>query len=63
MGTVFFCFANLRRRLGIELLRCVWPMWCYWWIAVHFRFLASKALHCTLYHAEHFSFFVISVVD
>jgi len=32
-----------------------WPRWYYWCIAVHFRFLASKALHCTLYHGEHFS--------
>ena len=24
-------------------------------IAVYFRCFASKALHCTLYHAEHFS--------
>ena len=27
----------------------------YWCIAVYFRFLASKALHRTPYHAEHFS--------
>ena len=26
----------------------------HWCIAVYFRFLASKALHCALYHAEHF---------
>jgi len=32
-----------------------WTRWCYWCIAVYFRFLASKALHRTLYHAEHFS--------
>ena len=33
-----------------------WP-WLYdRCIAVHVRFLASKALHYTLYHAEHFSF-------
>ena len=24
-----------------------------WYIAVSFQFLACKALHCTLYHAEH----------
>ena len=33
-----------------------WTRWCYWCIAVYFRFLASKTRHCTLYHAEHFSF-------
>ena len=33
-----------------------WTRWFYWCIAVYFRFLASMALHCTLYHAEHFSF-------
>ena len=33
-----------------------WTRWYYWWIVVYFRFLASKAVHCTLYHAEHFSF-------
>ena len=32
-----------------------WTRWYYWCIAVYFRFLASKALHYTLYHAEHFS--------
>ena len=33
-----------------------WTSWYYWCIAVDFRFLASKALHCTRYPAEHFSF-------
>ena len=33
-----------------------WTRWYCWCIAVYFRFLASKALHCTLYHVEHFSF-------
>ena len=33
-----------------------WTRWCYWCIAVSFKFLAFKALHCTLYSAEHFSF-------
>ena len=33
-----------------------WPRWHYWCIVVYFRFLASKALHCTLYRAEHFIF-------
>ena len=28
----------------------------YWCIAVQFEFLASKALHCTMYHAEHLAF-------
>jgi hypothetical protein len=32
-----------------------WTRWYYWCIAVYFRFLASKALHRTLYHPEHFS--------
>ena len=30
-----------------------WYCWCF---AVYFRFLASQALHCVLYHAEHFHF-------
>ena len=33
-----------------------WKRGYYWCIAVYFRFLASKALYCTLYQAEHFSF-------
>ena len=32
-----------------------WTRWYHWCIAVYFRFLASKALNCTLYHAEQFS--------
>ena len=32
-----------------------WIRWYYWCIAVYFRILAFKALHRTLYHAEHFS--------
>ena len=27
--------------------------YCCWYIAVYFKFLAWKALHCTLYHANH----------
>ena len=37
-------------------LSCVfagWTRYCCWFIAVYFKFLAWKALHCTLYHAEH----------
>ena len=32
-----------------------WTRWYRWCIAVYLRSLASKALHRTLYHAEHFS--------
>ena len=38
---------------------CAFAGWtsCYYWcIAVYFSFVASKALHRTLYHAEHFRF-------
>ena len=38
-----------------------WTRYCYCCIAVYFKLLASKALHCTLYHAEHF--FAISAMD
>jgi len=34
----------------------------YWWMAVYCRFLASKALHCTLHRAEHLVF-AISAMD
>ena len=33
-----------------------WTRWYHWCIAVNFRFLASEALHRTMYRAEHFSF-------
>jgi len=33
-----------------------WTRWYYWCIVVYFRFLATKALLCTLCHAKHFSF-------
>ena len=38
-----------------------WTRWYRWCIAVYFRFFASKALHCTLYDADHF--FAISAMD
>ena len=53
-GTVTFHFPNFLRRLDIEVLLCA----C--WLdkvllLVHCcAFLAWMALHCTLYHAEHF---------
>ena len=40
-------------------LSCVfadWTRYCCWCIAVYFEFLAWKALHCTLYHAQHLIF-------
>ena len=33
-----------------------WMRYCCWCIAVYFKFLAWKALHRTLYHAEHLVF-------
>ena len=55
-GNRHFPFANLLRRSDIFCVFAGWTRWYYWCIAVCCRFLVSKALHCTLYHAEHFSF-------
>ena len=35
-----------------------WTRWLCWCIAMFFRFLASKALRYTPYHAEDFGFFL-----
>ena len=43
------------RTLSFSCAFAGWTRWYYWCIAVYFRFLPSKALHRTLYHAEHFS--------
>ena len=45
-----------RRILSLSCAFAGWTRWYCLCIAVYFRFLASKALHCTLYHAEHLSF-------
>ena len=63
-GTVTFHFPSFRRRLDIEVLLCVCRLdkvlfLCSWCIAVYFKFLAWKAPHCTLYHAENLVFFSI----
>ena len=56
-GGVTFFLANLLRRPDIELLLCVcWLDTLVLWVhccVLHIFFLA---LHCTLYHAKHFSF-------
>ena len=38
-----------------------WTRYCCWCMAVDFKFLAWKALHCTLYHTE--QFFAISAMN
>ena len=43
------------RILSLSCAFAGWTRWYYWCIAVYFRFFASKALHRTLCHAEHFS--------
>ena len=39
-----------------------WTRYCCWCIAVYFKFLAWKALHCTLYPAEHLVFSRYSLI-